>query len=240
MGTAQDLASRILDLLGQGGPFIYILLALSILAVTIILAKFWQFRSRRVGRRRFVASVLQTWQEQDRADALNQVAAERGPVAVVMLAAMQARTRASMDAETIEVEVQRIARDELGALDTGLRGLELIALLAPLTGLLGTVADIMGLTSGDVPLESALLTTIAGLAISIMAVVFYYIFDGRVERERRAIEAAVEAVLATGGTLGVDAEDKPPPRLEESKSDADESVVIDDDEEESFFEPELR
>ena len=239
MGTARELASRILDLLSQGGPFIYVLLALSVLAVTIVLAKFWQFRSRRVGRRRFVATVLQTWQDQDRADALNQVAQERGPVAVVMLAAMQARTRASMDADTIEVEVQRVARDELGALDTGLRGLELIALLAPLAGLMGTVADVMGLGSSGVPLESALVTTIAGLAISIIAVLFYYIFDGRIERERRAIEAAVEAVLATGGMATAGVEEKGTEGYDDSSFDS-EDENDDVEEEEGFYEPELR
>lgn len=199
LGTALELASKILGLMGKGGPFIYVLLALSVLALTIIFAKLWQFRSRRVGRRRFAKAILQTWQDNDSATAIDQVAKERGPIAVVLRVAMQGRVRASMDTETIEVDVKRVARDELSALDTGLRGLELIALLAPLVGLLGTLFDLIGIGSSEVPLENALVTTIAGLGISIVAAIFYYVLDGRVERERRAIEAAVETVLTTGG-----------------------------------------
>lgn len=232
MGTAGEMTSKILALTGQAGPFIYVLLALSVLAVTIVLVKFWQFRSRRVGSRRFVAGALQTWQAGDRVSAINQVSQQRGPLAVVLLAAMQGRTRAAMDAETIEVDVQRVARGELAALDSGLRGLELIALLAPLTGFLGTVAAIMGLGGSGAPLEAALMTTVAGLSISIITVIFYYLLDGRVERERRAIEAAATAVLATGGMEMGGGEDE----YEEYDTEEQEE----DDAEDDYYEPELR
>ncbi len=200
MGTAREMASKILALMSQGGPFMYVLLALSVLAITIVFVKFWQFRSRRVGRRKFVPAVMQSWQSRDRVSAINQVSQERGPVAVVMLAAMQARARSNVDPETLEVEVQRVARRELSALESGLRGLELIALVAPLTGFLGTISSLMGFSGSSGPLEASLISTATGLVISIFTVFFYYILDGRVERERRAVEDAATAVIATGGS----------------------------------------
>ena len=225
------MASRILALIGQGGPFMYVLLALSVLAVTIIFVKFWQFRSRRVGRRKFVPAVMQAWQSRDRVSAINQVSRERGPVAVVMLAAMQARARSNIDSETLEVEIRRIARGELSALEAGLRGLELIALIAPLTGFMGTVSGLMGFGGGGGSLESSLISTAAGLVISVFTVLFYYILDGRVERERRAIEDTATAVIATGGlNMG----------QMEASGDYEAYEDSEDEDDTGYYEPELR
>lgn len=131
LGTSSTVVPKIFSLIGQGGPFMFVLLGLSVIALTIVIAKLWQFRTRRVGRRRFIAPILQTWNSRDRAAAIDMIARERGPVARVMHAAMHGATRMQIDRGTLGDELQRIAREQLAAIDAGMRGLELIAFLAP-------------------------------------------------------------------------------------------------------------
>ena len=45
----QEPLERVLELLGLGGPVAMILIAMSVVALTIILAKLWQFSSVRIG-----------------------------------------------------------------------------------------------------------------------------------------------------------------------------------------------
>lgn len=245
LGTVSATASKVLTLLMQGGPFMFVLLGLSILALTIIVAKFWQFGSRGVGRRRFIGPILESWQARDRDGAIDAIARMRSPVARVMLAAMHASSRMQMDRETLEHELHRVAREQLAALDTGLRGLELVAFLAPLCGFLGTVLGLMGIGNGSASgFEVALVSSAAGLLLSIVAATFYYLFDARIERERRAMEGALDQVLAVPPKRAAPARaaparrDEPEPEYEE---DYDEYEDYDDyDEDEGYYEPEFR
>ncbi len=92
-------------------------------------------------------------------------------------------------------------RDVLDA-QSGLKGLEVVSVVAPLLGLLGTV---IGMIQAFRDLESAggspeisllaggiwqaLSTTAAGMVVAIFATIFLGLFDGTVERMARKIEA---------------------------------------------------
>ncbi len=232
LGTALDVASRAMALLWQGGPVMLVLIALSVIGLTIILAKIWQFFSRRVGRRKFIAPALRSWHEGDQNGAVAIVSQQRSPTAKVMFVAMQARAQMDPRDEALTDEIMRAARMQMGALDSGLRTLELIALLAPLCGIFGTVLAMIGVGAGaeNPPVHVALVSTATGLAVSIVTVLFYYYLDARVERERRAMEAAVAAIVGANVTVrtGLGHE------LEED------DYEEEDDEEEEYYEPELR
>src|SRR5690606_18105373 len=194
------VVSKIPALLAQGGPIMFVLLGLSIVALTIILAKLWQFRSRRVGRRKFIAPVVQAWQSRDRAAAIDMVAREHGPAARVMHAAIHVAARMQIDRGTLGDEVQRIAREQLAAIDAGMRGLELVAFLAPLLGFLGTILALMGIGVGAAAgFEAALISSAAGLAISIVVTIAYYLLDRRIERERKTMETTLAQILSPAG-----------------------------------------
>jgi len=234
LGTASTVVSKVLALLGQGGPFMFILLGLSIVGLTIILAKFWQFRSRRVGRRRYIGPILQTWHSRDRAAAIDMIARERGPVARVMHAAMHGATRMQIDRGTLGDEIQRIARDQLAAIDSGMRGLELMAFLAPLFGFFGTILALMGIgVGGEAGFEAALISTAAGLAISIVITVFYYLFDRRIERERATMESALSQILSAPAR-------PPSSRRAAEEPEYDEEEYEEYEEDEGYYEPEFR
>ena len=56
---------------------------------------------------------------------------------------MAARQDLSLDETSAQAETQRVAREQLARAQAGLRPLELIATIAPLLGLLGTVLGMM-------------------------------------------------------------------------------------------------
>lgn len=237
MGTVSAVASGVLSLLGQGGPFMFVILGLSIVALTIVIAKLWQFRSRRVGRRKFIAPVLRTWHSRDRAAAVSQASRERSPVGKVMHAAMQSTARMQIDRGTLGDEVQRFAREQLAALDAGMRGLELVAFIAPLCGLFGTILGLLGIGVPDdgSGFEAALVSSAAGIALSIMTALFYYVLDGRIERERRTMEQAVGSILSAPSG-------RAPARRQEQEVEyeEEEEEYEDYDEDEGYYEPEYR
>lgn len=242
LGTASTVVSKVLALLGQGGPFMFILLGLSIVALTIILAKFWQFRSRRVGRHRFIGPILQTWHSRDRAAAIDMIARERGPVARVMHAAMHGATRMQIDRGTLGDEVQRIAREQLAAIDSGMRGLELIAFLAPLFGFFGTILALMGIgLGGESGFEAALISSAGGLAISILITVFYYLFDRRIEGERATMESALSQILSAPARPASSRREPARRAAEEPEYEEEEYEDYEEyEEDEGYYEPEFR
>lgn len=98
-----------------------------------------------------------------------------------------------LDREDLEALAQESAEEQLHRLQRNLKALGVLATICPLIGLLGTVLGIMkaflktaeagavepALLAGGI--YEALITTIAGLAISIPAWAFYYYFENRVD-----------------------------------------------------------
>src|SRR5205807_296516 len=108
----------------------------------------------------------------------------------------------------------RVGTNELRHLESHLRGLEMIANIAPLLGLLGTVSGMIAaferLSAAGVRIDPgqlaggiwvALLTTAAGLAVATPALAAHYLVDGGVERQRAAMKDMALRVLALGGVI---------------------------------------
>ncbi len=210
--------------LQDGGPVLYLLLAISIVALTIILAKLLQFTRLGLAGRGFVEQVLKdalaAGPERALAAgperALDGLSERRDPVARVMAAALHGRSDPRLSEESVKEEVVRIASLQLDYLRSGLRALSLIATLSPLIGLLGTV---LGMIEAFQALEAAgsrvdpailsggiwvaLLTTAAGLIVAIPAAAAHNWCEGQVNRSRRAMEDAATQVftlpLSAGG-----------------------------------------
>ncbi len=165
------------EFLARGGPALWVIAALSVLTLALILWKLWRLaRLGAWGGARARAAVT-LWTE-------GRAEAERGTGVRARLAAaaMGAAENPAMAEPAAREETTRIARAELARLREGLRALELIATIAPLIGLLGTVlgmieafqalqatgarADPSVLAGG---IWEALLTTAAGMAVAIPA-----------------------------------------------------------------------
>jgi biopolymer transport protein ExbB len=201
------MAERALELLQAGGPVVVVLLAMSVAALAIVLAKLLQFRAVRLGDRRAAHEALALWQVGRGAEALALVRGARNPVAQALARAMRGQRRGLPEARVRE-EVIRYGGEVLEALRGWLRPLEVIASLAPLLGLFGTV---LGMIEAFRQLEAAgnqvnpavlsggiweaLLTTAVGLAVAIPAVALLNWLERRVDRLAHEMDNVVTRIF---------------------------------------------
>lgn len=220
-----DLGARAIEWIGLGGPIVWILIAMAILAFAIFLLKSWQFSRARIGSTRVVDRALEAWSDGRRSAAIEQLSERREPLAEAVRVAMRA-TDARASEHLVREETLRIGNAHIAELRRLLRPLELIATLSPLLGLLGTVVGMIeafqalaaaqnrvdpAILSGGI--WQALLTTAVGLSVAIPVTVAHGWLESRIDRFAQAMEDAVTRVFTCGiadgaqsGVTGRDAE----------------------------------
>ena len=195
----------------DGGPAIWAIAALSVITLAVILWKIWRFVLAGAWSRRASLEAVKDWEAGSRDAALARVSARKGMRSRFVTGTMQA-IRARPAAAARE-EATRLARDTLERAGTGLRALELIATIAPLLGLLGTVLgmieafrQLQEAGSGADPSQlaggiwEALLTTAAGMAVAIPASAALTWFEAVIARVRHDMESmAARLFVAESG-----------------------------------------
>ena len=186
--------NQIVDFLTIGGPVVWILMGFSIIAVTIGLLKIWQFSSLKIQNRKNVDQAITLWANAKPKEASSQLS-EKQPVESVLAYVFSELERSPTNLELIREEAQRRALNALFSLRSFLRPLEIIASLAPLLGLLGTVLGMItafqqmqgagsqvdpSVLSGGI--WQALLTTAVGIAVAIPVVALHAWLERKVER----------------------------------------------------------
>lgn len=217
-----EMAQQAFAFLKAGGPSIWAIAALSVVTVALILWKTWDlvWLGAWSGGYR-VSQALTLWRDghDDKAHAL--VAARRTIRARLVRAAMEA-AHADMPIEDGKDETARVAKLLLARARAGLRPIELIATIAPLLGLLGTV---LGMISAFQALQEAgaradpsmlaggiweaLLTTAAGMAVAIPASIALTWFEAITDRVRLEMEDAGTRVFQRSGGAMSRAEQQP-------------------------------
>lgn len=198
----------LLEWLHLGGPTMLVLALMSVLGLTLVIVKFWDFSERRFGARDFLAPAFVAWEGGQPQQAIGTLAASPSPLAVVLAQAMRTLGEPGLDEAQARERIERHALEQIEGARTHLRTLDLIASLAPLLGLLGTV---LGMIDAFQSLEAAgdrvepsilsggiwraLLTTAAGLIIAIPAVAVVGYFERRIERLQQEMESALTRLL---------------------------------------------
>lgn len=192
-----------------GGPMLLLLL-LSLAAATLIIVKVWEFWEARVGQDAFVPGVVTAWRngQLDQAQTLLQ-REKRSPLAQVLQQAVKLHEQGLADAALRE-RTEVIAQAQLAAMRSFFRALELIAQLAPLLGLFGTVLGMIDafreMQSGGGSVDparlaggiwQALLTTAAGLGVAMPVMVALQGFERVVDRQRLMMESALTELFTT-------------------------------------------
>lgn len=203
-------------LLERGGPVVAILLILSVVALAIAIAKWVQFARARVGRHGAAWAAVRRWTAGGGADLAG---LRRDPsLASRTVALIMARPAGEEPAAQREMaESYAVLRLHELARFTGV--LDVIAQIAPLLGLFGTV---LGMIEAFQQLEGAgaavdpsalaggiwvaLLTTAVGLGVAMPASVLAAWFDGRLNNERVALEGLIAAMT---GALPVESAPRP-------------------------------
>lgn len=202
------------DLFDKGGAVMYVLAAMSIYALAVIFYKIYQFMTAQVFRKDFIEPAMHSIKsaEYSRVEgALNNL---QTPISRVMLVALYCVRNRDMTQQSREAEVARVGSAEVRYLEQHLRGLEMVANISPLLGLLGTV---IGMVTAFSKLEEAgsrvdpsllaggiweaLLTTVGGLVVGILALGAHYIIDSVIERTRATMLDLAVRILTMNDEL---------------------------------------
>lgn len=195
------------SVVGLGGPVVMLLLLLSFIALTLILVKSWHFASLRVGRPVNAVHALAAWESGNRRGA--RVRADQLPgIPALLLAQAMSALSGGADESLVREDIQRLAVRHLTSLRAYMRLLELIAQIAPLLGLFGTV---LGMIEAFQELQGAgarvdpailaggiwvaLLTTAVGLAVAMPVSMAAAMFESRVAREHAVMEDVLTALF---------------------------------------------
>ena len=215
----QTYNQAIAPLLRDGGPVVAILLVLSVVALAVMLVKITQFYMAGIyasqkTRTRMIEPVLEMVRNGEFNAALQSLAKQRGPIARLMEAGLNASWRDHRRATEIEEEIGRVGCNELVAMQSYFRWLEVIGNVGPLLGLLGTV---IGMITAFQALELAgnkvdpsvlaggiwvaLLATAVGLMVAIPAVTVLNLLENRLDQyrqEMRDVSSRLMSALHVG------------------------------------------
>ena len=196
-----------LELIKAGGWVMVPLIALAIIALAIIVERFWSLRRKEVLPPGLGAEVRE-WARGRQLDPKHiEVLRRNSPLGELLAAALDQRYRPR---ELIKERVEDVGRHVAHQLERFMNTLGTIGSIGPLLGLLGTVfgmiqmfLEILTAGVGDVNqlaggIGQALISTAGGLCVAIPAVMFHRYFRGRiqeyiVEMEKEAI-ALLDAI----------------------------------------------
>lgn len=195
-----------IESIGTGGPIIGVLLVLSILSLSIIVMKIIQLRPVTSGEAQREA-ILASYENGDATGAQASAEQGRAPADRVLAFALKALAK-GRSGQALITELMRRGNEEMTAMNRHIRLLELIAMISPLLGLLGTVLGMIqsfqelemaeGAANASVlagGIWQALLTTAAGLLVAIPAAVGASLLSARAERGAQLIEGAVAQLM---------------------------------------------
>ena len=178
------------EILGKGGTAMVFLIMCSVISLGVIIEKLWTLRKRGV----ISPEVISIFTDIDIAkhpeDAIERCEKNSAPLANILRTGLLNRGLSKND----NVEAIKLAgRSEMKFLEKHLALLEIIGVIAPLLGLLGTVIGMveifavisqMGIGQAaalSTGISKALITTVVGLIIAIPSIVAYGYFDRKVD-----------------------------------------------------------
>jgi biopolymer transport protein ExbB len=190
-----------------GGPVVAVLLAMSLVALAVVIYKLGQFIALGVGRHDRLARACAALDRGARGEARRLAGESRSHLAPVFLGLVDRMDRAR-DREAFRARVEAEAAERLDRLERGFRLLDSIAQVAPLLGLFGTVLGMIdafralqeagsnvdpSLLAGGIWV--ALMTTAAGLAVAMPTALALAWFETRAEGERAFADGLVGRAL---------------------------------------------
>ena len=199
-------------LLTLGGPVVYILIILSIYATAIIFYKLHIFYKVNFFNNADLEKSIKLWVSKEHNQAYDEINKSNDPqpevVSFTMYQLLKHKKLTSKLDSDLREEITRLSDERITYYSSNLNSLQVIAAIAPLLGLLGTVfgmieafqqMEIAGknvdpsILSGGI--WEALLTTAAGLSVAIPIVIFESYFRNLVDRFKANLENAITKVM---------------------------------------------
>jgi len=199
------------SILIKGGPIVYILLGLSVYVLSIVIYKLHILYKVNFFRSDVTEESLAMWLNNNKEDAYKIISKDKHPQKEVVSFTMYhlLKNKMTQDKERyLREEVSRLSQERLEYFDSNLDTLKVIAMVAPLLGLLGTVfgmidafqqMEIAGNNINPSTLSGgiweALLTTAVGLSVAIPTVLFESFFRATNDKLKINIEHSVTKLL---------------------------------------------
>lgn len=200
----------IVSVFTRGGPVMWPILFCSILAVAISLERLFSLRRSRIINKAFLEDAKKIAVKGEFEKALKFLSTNDHPMSRIFQAGLM---RGRFGVLEVERAIEAAGAHEATSLESNLRGLGVVANLAPMLGLLGTVTGMInafnvisqagtgnpGLVAAGI--AEALITTAAGLIIGIPTLALYHYFRGKVDKLIHEMEevslAFVEDIMHT-------------------------------------------
>ena len=198
-----------MDLILKAGPFVWPIVLASIVGFARFLERAYTFLRYRSAHGELVGEIVEQVRQGQVSDAVARCKRSGDPVARVLETLLGALDQPKEEREQI---VMVSGNREIKKMEHGLRSIAVIARIAPLLGLLGTVVGLVEafravstmrgppdpsvLASG---IWQALLTTVAGLLVAIPAIISHEWLQSRIDEAALQMQEAVTEVLAAVG-----------------------------------------
>jgi biopolymer transport protein ExbB len=206
MNNGSDIGSHLLDLMLRAGSswILYLLLGLSLAAVTVMLDRIWFYLQERPPKERLAAAVAELGKN-GAAAALAKLTDARSMEAAVARACL---SHAADGVGAVEERKAGAIEQERARYERRLAFLGTLGNNAPFIGLFGTVLGIIrafhdlagnslqGTQAVMAGIAEALVATGVGLLVALPAVAAYNIFTRQVERAASASEVIAHEILA--------------------------------------------
>ncbi len=187
----KDLPGRVWILVRRGGLVMYPIILCSVLALGVFLERLVNLRRKRILHQDFISGIRRLWRRRDIEKALQLCKAHDISISRILRAGL---LRHNISLADMERAIEGAGRHEVALLTVNLRVLGVVANLAPMLGLLGTVVGMIkafhvisqggtgnpGLVASGI--SEALLTTAAGLIVGIPSLAAYHYFRSKIDR----------------------------------------------------------
>ncbi|NLG35226.1 MAG: MotA/TolQ/ExbB proton channel family protein [Lentisphaerae bacterium] len=193
------------NLMGQGGPVIWLLLACGLFAGLVFLERLFNLHRAQIAADDFLKGIYNILNRDNTVEAATICEEAPGPVARLALAAV---LHHDDTLENIGRAIEDAGLEEIPRMERGLGWLATLARITPLIGLLGTVLGMMDMLleakrnaplvqSADLAggLWSALSATALSLVIAILAYAGYNLLVSRVEAILLDMERSASALM---------------------------------------------
>ncbi|MFP4016356.1 MAG: MotA/TolQ/ExbB proton channel family protein [Halanaerobiales bacterium] len=203
---------KIWSFLTLGGPMSIPLVIASIFSLAVIIEKLIFFMKYRDSSFRLIKKIELLVEQNDILTALNELKGEKGPNAKLLATAL---SHHSEDPARIREVLQAVGEDEIKKMEKHLPILDVVSMITPLLGLLGTVVGIIGSfnilgtaagaanptqISGNI--AAALISTALGLIIAIPSTIFYSYFSNIVASKAHEMNLSMVDIMDVVGNRG--------------------------------------
>ncbi len=192
------------ELFRAGGPLMWIILACSVIALTIVFERLFSLRRNKIAPAGLVEQVLEMLEKEALTPQKIDVVAQHSPLGSVLSAGL---ANLHLGRDSMREALEERGKVVVHRMGSYLNALGTIASITPLIGLLGTVIGMIkvftAITANGVGdptvlsggISEALITTAAGLSVGIPCLMFYRYFRNKISELSVSLEESALALL---------------------------------------------